>query len=86
MYSCYVASIYSADYIVLLWHGEWTGFASDVAGAVVAIHNVPGEGDVGVVFVAVEVANYSLSICEYFSGRVAITLRQYVVGPCLPHL
>ena len=30
---------------------------SDVAGAVVAIHNVPGEGDVGAVFVGLEVAN-----------------------------
>ena len=66
MYSCY--GEYSADYIVLLWYGEWTGFASDVAGVVVAIHNVPGEGDVGVVFVAVEVANNFLSICECFSG------------------
>ena len=26
MHSCY--GKYSADYIVLLWHGEWTGFAT----------------------------------------------------------
>ena len=30
---------------------------TDVAGGVVAIHNVPGEGDVGAVFVGLEVAN-----------------------------
>ena len=58
----------------------------DVAGAVVAIHNVPGEGDMGAVFVALEVANNFLGICECFRGWLAITLRQYVVGPCLPHL
>ena len=30
---------------------------SDIRGVVVAIHNVPGEGDVGAVFVGLEVAN-----------------------------
>ena len=37
---------------------------SDVAGAVVAIHNVPGEGDVGAVLIGhLEVANNVLGIC-----------------------
>ena len=37
---------------------------ADVAGAVVAIHNVPGEGDVGAVLVGLEVADNILGICK----------------------
>ena len=60
---------------------------TDVAGAVVhSFPHVQGEGDVGVVLIGLEVANNFLSICDYFRGWLAITLRQYVVGPCLPHL
>ena len=36
----------------------------DVAGAVVAIYNVPGEGDVGAVLVGLEVTNSILGICK----------------------
>ncbi len=36
---------------------------TDVAGAVLAIHNVPGEGDVGAVLGGLEVANNFLGIC-----------------------
>ena len=37
---------------------------TDVAGAVVAIHNVPGEGDVGAVLIGFKVANNFLGICK----------------------
>ena len=38
---------------------------TDVAGTVVAIHNVPGEGDVGAVLVGyLEVADSILGICK----------------------
>ena len=36
----------------------------DVAGAVVAIHNVPGEGDMGAVLIGFKVANNLLGICK----------------------
>ena len=36
----------------------------DVAGGVVAIHNIPGEGDVGAVLVGLEVANSFLGTCK----------------------
>ena len=39
---------------------------TDVAGAVVAVHNVPGEGDVGAVLVGLEVANNFLGICNIY--------------------
>ena len=41
---------------------------TDIAGGVVAIHNVPGESDVGAVPVGhLEVADNLLGICECFA-------------------
>ena len=59
---------------MLLWHGEWTGLPLHVL-------NVPGEGDVGAVFIPLEVANSFLSICDCFSGHVAITLNAICCRP-----
>ena len=43
---------------------------TDVAGAVVAIHNVPGEGDVGAVLIGFKVANNFLGICKCLAYNI----------------
>ena len=43
---------------------------TDVARAVVAIHNVPGEGNVGAVLGGLEVANNFLGICMCWQPRL----------------
>ena len=45
---------------------------TNVAGAVVAIHNVPGEGDVGAARVGLEVANNVLGICMCWQPRLKL--------------
>ena len=48
----------------------------DVARAVVAIHNVPGEGDVGEVFVGLNIADNFMGICKCVWHRcVALKLN-----------
>ena len=44
----------------------------NVAGAVVAIYNVPGEGDVGAARVGLEVANNFLGICMCWQPRLKL--------------
>ena len=57
----------------------------DVAGGVVAIHNVPGEGDVGAVLGSLEVANNFLGIymCWY---RIIQLNWWHMKCLSLPHL
>ena len=48
---------------------------SDIARGVVAIHNVPGEGHVGAVFVGLEVADNFMSICKCWAKMCGIKLQ-----------
>ena len=62
---------------------------TDVAGAVVAIHNVPGEGDVGAVLRGLEVTNNFLGIYNLGVGELLSNAMHTFTGTCcvsLPHL
>ena len=61
----------------------------DVAGAVVAIHNVPREGDVGAVLRGLEVTNNFLGIYNLGVGELLSNAMHTFTGTCclsLPHL
>ena len=58
---------------------------TDVAGAVLAIHNVPGEGDVGAVLGGLEVANNLEVVGAVLVGYlefVRTSLKRFFMYPC----
>ena len=68
-----VSVIYVANVgiIASVWSvGVVDAKVTNVAGAVIAIHNVPGEGDVGAVLIGFKVANNFLGICKCLAYNI----------------